>query len=178
VLQVAAQLDAAGYMEVGLDPRPLSWLAPAGSPWIAGTLGGGAWAVPPTGTDVIGLGIGAMSRIGDCVVESLADADAWAAAIDAGLLPVWRGCVLHTEERLRIDIIEEWLRRGEIPIDAIERRYGIEFAGHFSTALQRLSGYAADGLASIDSRAVRATSQGRLLLRIMAECFDHHPPRP
>lgn len=178
VLQAAARLDAAGYSEVGLDPRPLSWLAPAGSQWIAGTLGGGDWAVPPTGADVIGLGIGAMSRIGDCVVESLADADAWAAAIDAGLLPVWRGCVLDTEERLRIDIVEEWLRRGEIPIDAIERRYGIGFAGHFSTALQRLSGYAAEGLASIDSRAVRATSQGRLLVRIMAECFDHHPPRP
>jgi len=177
-LQFAARLDAAGYTQVGLDPRPLSGLAPAASPWLAGTLGDGTWPVAPVGVDVIGLGIGGVGRVGDCVVQSLTDAGAWAAAIDAGLLPVWRGCVLDTEERLRIDIVEEWLRSGAISIAAVERRYGIGFAGHFSAALQRLAGYAADGLASIDSQAVRATSQGRLLLRIMAECFDNHPLRP
>lgn len=177
-LQLALRLDAAGYREVGLDPRPLSWLTAVGSQWFAGTLGNGHWPTPPVGADLIGLGVGAVSRIGDCVAESHADTDAWAAALDAGLLPVWRGCVLDTEERLRVDVIEEWLRTGGISIDAIERRYDIGFAQHFDAALQRLSGYVADGLASIDAQSVRATSQGRLLLRIMAECFDSpHPHR-
>jgi len=174
-LHFTARLEAAGYAQVGLDPRPLSWVTAAGTQWIAGVLGE-PWPLPPVGVDVLGLGIGALSRIGDCIAESHHDSDAWAADIDAGLLPVWRGCVLTAEEHLRVEVIEEWLRTGEVSIARIERRYGITFSGHFAAALQRLSAYAADGMASVDAQVVRATSQGRRLLRIMAECFDIHPP--
>ena len=42
-------------------------------------------------TDVIGLGVGALSLIGDCLSLTCRTVAAWRAALDAGRLPVSRG---------------------------------------------------------------------------------------
>jgi oxygen-independent coproporphyrinogen-3 oxidase len=64
--------------------------------------------------------------------------------------------------------------RGEIDIPAIEDRHGIHFLEYFHTDLLRLSDLAADGLVETSETRITATSRGRLLLRIIAACFDHY----
>lgn len=174
---LAAAMHAGGYRDIGLDPRPLAWLE-EGASCIAGVTAPAATRVSGQEVDLIGLGPGARARIGDAIYENLVDPDDWAAAIDAGRLPIWRGLTLDTESRLRTDVLGQWLRSGEIDTDAIARRYGIVFGQHFADALARLEPLAREGLVSCAPGYVRATSRGRLMLRIMAQCFALPAPHP
>ena len=47
-------------------------------------------------------------------------------------------------------------------------------ATYFSDALERLRPLAEDGLATVSGERVAATPPGRLLLRIIAMCFDRY----
>lgn len=171
---IAGAMDAGGYRDIGLDARPLAWLAADGAriAGVADAHGAGAQPRPGDDVDLIGLGAGARSHIGDAVSENFPDPDAWRAAIDEGRLPIWRGLTLDADARLRADVLGQWLRSGEIRFDGVERRHGIAFTDYFADALERLGLYAQQGLANCAPGYVRATSQGRLMLRIMARCFD------
>jgi coproporphyrinogen III oxidase-like Fe-S oxidoreductase len=45
------------------------------------------------GSDLIGFGLGAISRVGNTVVQNFEDMESYEDAIAADRLPVWRGCV-------------------------------------------------------------------------------------
>ena len=129
--------------------------------------------------DLIGLGVSAISHIGDSYSQNPRDLPAWEAAIDNGRLPVWRGMMLWADDVLRADLIQQLMCRSEMDIAALEARHGIHFATYFEEDLQRLQSLAADGLVTIEATRIRATARGRLLLRIIAACFDRylHQPR-
>ena len=50
----------------------------------------------------------------------------------------------------------------------------IDFGAYFSESLARLKPLQDDGLVELDEGGLRATSRGRLLLRIIAMCFDRY----
>ncbi|TLZ05376.1 MAG: coproporphyrinogen III oxidase,oxygen-independent [Gammaproteobacteria bacterium] len=87
-----------------------------------------------------------------------------------------RGLELGTDDLLRADAIQQLMCRGEIDIEAIERRHGIDFGVYFAAALQRLRPLVEDGLATASRTLIRATPRGRLLLRVIAMCFDRYLP--
>ncbi|MGE0582318.1 MAG: hypothetical protein AB7P31_09355 [Steroidobacteraceae bacterium] len=174
---LAAALAQAGYADIGLDPRPLPWIDPAGPPLLNGIARDGRWRRPEPDVDVIGLGAGALSRIRDSVCQNHLELGAWEAALDAAGLPVWRGLLLEAEDRLRMDVAGELLRTGEIGVAHVEQRFAIDFNDHFERELQALAALPA-GLVDRSPNVLRATSQGRLMLRIMAECFDIPGQRP
>ena len=66
----------------------------------------------------------------------------------------------------------------EIDILALEDRHGIDFAATFADDLARLRPLVADGLVEVGPRRIVATSRGRLLLRIIAACFDRYLHMP
>ena len=68
--------------------------------------------------------------------------------------------------------------QGEIPVSALERRYAIDFDDYFRDALKRLQPLIDDGLVRLEAGRILATSQGRLLLRNIAMCFDRYLDRP
>jgi len=178
---LAAALHAGGYRDIGLDTRPLAWLLEddvriGGIAEAVLAAAHAARRIPGEDVDLVSFGIGARSRIGDAVSENLADPDAWSAAVDAGRLPIWRGITLDAGARLRAHVAGQWLRTGEIQVEGIEHRHGIVFSEYFADSLERLRPHQADGLVSCAPWYVRATSRGRLMLRIMARCFD--PPAP
>src|SRR5690606_31378196 len=127
-------------------------------------------------TDLVGLGVSAISRIADSFSQNHRDLPAWEAALDAGKLPVWRGLALSGEDQLRNEVIQQLMCRGEIGVGSIERRFGIDFADHFADALARLDALREDGLVEVEAALIRATARGRLLLRIIAMCFDAYLP--
>lgn len=174
---VAAALAEAGYIDIGLDPRPLPWIDPGGAPQLSGITRECRWHDFEADVDLIGLGVGAVSRISDSVCQNLPDVGPWGAALDAASLPVWRGLRLATDDRLRMDLIGEFLRTGEVAVDVFEQRHGIDFTSYFSRELRALDALPA-GLIDRSPGRLRATSQGRLMLRIMAACFDQPGPRP
>jgi oxygen-independent coproporphyrinogen-3 oxidase len=116
----------------------------------------------------------AVSHIGDSYSQNGRDLPIWETAIDQGRLPVWRGRHLDLDDVVRANIIQRLMCHGEIDIAAIERRHEIDFWTYFADALARLRPLAADGLVTLDEKRIVVTSRGRLLLRIIAMCFDRY----
>lgn len=124
--------------------------------------------------DLIGLGMSAISHIGDSFSQAPRDLASWEISVDQGHVPVWRGLQMSADDVIRADVIQQLMCQGEIDIDRIEHRYDIRFADYFANAAARLQGLAADGLVTLNEHRLSATSRGRLLLRIIAMCFDHY----
>jgi oxygen-independent coproporphyrinogen-3 oxidase len=124
--------------------------------------------------DLIGLGVSAISHIGDSFSQNPRDLPAWEIAVDGGRLPVWRGLELNHDDRVRADVIQQLMCHGGIDMEAIERRHEIVFADYFQEALARLEPLIEDGLVTREPHRILATSRGRLLLRIIAMCFDNY----
>ena len=179
LLQLAiAKLSAAGYVHIGMDHFAL----PDDDLAIARAQGGlhrNFMGYTTHGDcDLVGLGVSAISHVGDTFSQNPRDLPSWEIAIDGGKLPTWRGLRLDADDVLRADLIQQLMCRAEIDIVALEDRHGIDFAATFADDLVRLQPLVADGLVEIDPRRIAASSRGRLLLRIIAACFDRYLHAP
>jgi oxygen-independent coproporphyrinogen-3 oxidase len=125
-----------------------------------------------TGCDLIGLGVSAVSHVGESFSQNFRELRKWEAAIGAGRLPVWRGLALSDDDRVRAAVIGQLMCQGRIDVDAIEECFGIDFLAYFGASLARLESHVADGLVVIGDRGITVTPAGRLLLRSIAMCFD------
>jgi oxygen-independent coproporphyrinogen-3 oxidase len=85
---------------------------------------------------------------------------------------------LDEDDCLRADLIQQLMCQGEVPVAALERRYAIDFDRYFADALRKLKPLEADGLVRREPGRIRATTQGRLLLRNIAMCFDRYLDPP
>ena len=179
LLQLAiAKLSAAGYVHIGMDHFAL----PDDDLAIARAQGGlhrNFMGYTTHGDcDLVGLGVSAISHVGDTFSQNPRDLPSWEIAIDGGKLPTWRGLRLDADDVLRADLIQQLMCRAEIDIVALEDRHGIDFAATFADDLVRLQPLVADGLVEIDPCRIAASSRGRLLLRIIAACFDRYLHAP
>jgi len=128
--------------------------------------------------DLIGVGVSAISHIGDSFSQNLRDLKSWEAAVADGRLPVWRGLALTADDCVRGAVISQLMCQGAIDIPAIERRYHIDFGGYFGDALARLQPHVAEGLVRVESGRIATTPAGQLLLRSIAMCFDAYLHAP
>ena len=125
-------------------------------------------------SDLVGLGVSAISHIGASFSQNPRDLPSWEMAIDAGRLPVWRGMYMDEDDVIRADLIQALMCHGALDCRAFEQRHMIDFGAYFSESLARLKPLQDDGLVELDEGGLRATSRGRLLLRIIAMCFDRY----
>jgi oxygen-independent coproporphyrinogen-3 oxidase len=125
-------------------------------------------------SDLIGLGVSAISHIADTYSQNPRDLASWQTAIDGGHPPVFRGMQLCEDDQLRAELIQQLMCQGEIPIHALERRYAIDFNQYFARSLERMQPLVDDGLVQREPRRIVVTRQGRLLLRNVAMCFDRY----
>ncbi len=128
--------------------------------------------------DLVGLGMSAISHVGDSFSQNARDLPGWEAAIDNGRLAVARGRHLDFDDMLRADVIQQLMCLGRIDVAAVEARYALDFRSYFSDAYARLTPLSDDGLVTIGRSRIEATSRGRLLLRIIAMCFDRYLNEP
>ncbi len=128
--------------------------------------------------DLLGLGVSAISHVGRSFSQNLRELPRWAAALEAGRLPVWRGLEQTTDDCIRADVIGQLMCQGRIDIAAVGQRHQIDFQRYFADALGQLEPHRCDGLVRLDPEHVSVTPAGRLLLRSLAMCFDAYlrPP--
>ncbi|HTL14546.1 MAG TPA: oxygen-independent coproporphyrinogen III oxidase, partial [Thermomonas sp.] len=179
LLQLAIEaLTAAGYVYVGMDHFAL----PDDELALAQERGGlhrnFMGYTTHADSDLVGLGVSAISHIGDSFSQNPRDLPSWQAALDEGRLPVFRGMRLDEDDQLRADLIQSLMCQGEVPVAALERRYAIDFRSYFAEALARLRPLQDDGLVRVEGDRITATSRGRLLLRNIAMCFDRYLDQP
>lgn len=169
-------LTAAGYVYIGMDhfalPDDELALAQANGGLHRNFMGYTTHA----DSDLIGLGVSAISHIGNSFSQNPRDIPSWEAALDADRLPVFRGMWMDEDDQLRADLIQTLMCQAQIPVDALQRRYDIDFGEYFADAMQRLQPLQDDGLVRIEPQRISATARGRLLLRNIAMCFDRYLP--
>src|SRR5690606_32759354 len=108
LLQLAIEkLSAAGYAYIGMDHFAL----PGDDLALAQARGGlhrnFMGYTTHAECDLIGVGVSAISHVGDCFAQNPRDLPSWEAAIDAGRLPTWRGLQLEEDDVLRADLIQQ-----------------------------------------------------------------------
>lgn len=164
LLELAVErLTHAGYVRVGMDR-----FARAGSGERQDT------GVVDSDGDLIGLGVGAVSRAGDSYAQNYKDLTAYSAAIDAGRLPIARGLVLSADDRLRADVITQLRSRLMLNVAATATRYGIDFWDYFARERAVLEPMARDGLVDVDHARMTVLPRGRLLARSICMVFDRY----
>ena len=175
LLQLAiAKLTAAGYLYIGMDhfALPEDELARAQA---NGTLHRNFMGYTThADSDLIGLGVSAISHIGNTFSQNPRDLLSWENALDAGRFPVWRGMCMDEDDELRGAVIQSLMCHGCIDRREIETRFDLDFAGYFAAELEQLAQLQADGLVTLDPTHIRATPRGRLLVRVIAACFDRY----
>ena len=179
LLQVAIErLTAAGYCYIGLDHFALPGddlsVALAAGSLQRNFMGYTTHAE----SDLIGLGASSISHIGDSYSQNFRDLPPWESAVDQGRLPIARGLLLEEDDVIRAQVIQQLMCRGLIDRAQIETRFAIDFDLYFAESLARLLPLAAEGLVTFDGSRIVATSRGRLMLRIIAMCFDRYLATP
>ena len=179
LLQLAiARLSDAGYVYIGMDHFALPDDDLATAQARGGLHRNFMGYTTHADSDLVGLGVSAISHIGNSFSQNPRELPGWEIALDEGRLPVFRGMRLSEDDQLRADLIQVLMCQDEVPVAALERRYGIEFETYFADSLSRLEPLVADGLVRLAPGRITVTSRGRLLLRNIAMCFDRYLDQP
>lgn len=125
-------------------------------------------------TDLVGMGVSAIGKVGSSFVQNRKDIRDWQAAIDDNELPVWRGLGLSAEDRLRREVILAIMCQGFVDFADFESKFGIDFEEHFALELESLKPLEKDGLVDLSERSFDVTPTGLLLLRVIGMKFDEY----
>ncbi|MGA7779801.1 MAG: oxygen-independent coproporphyrinogen III oxidase [Paraburkholderia sp.] len=171
---VVERLTSAGYVYIGMDhfalPSDELAIAQAQRTLHRNFQGYSTRAE----CDLIGFGASSIGKVGDVYAQNAKDLPGYAAAIDAGRLAITRGVRLTADDRLRRDIITQLMCNLELRFDEFEAANGIRFAQTFASELERLRGFADDGLLSIGADKLEVLTPGRMLVRNIAMVFDQY----
>jgi oxygen-independent coproporphyrinogen-3 oxidase len=126
--------------------------------------------------DLLGLGPGAIGKLLPYHVQNEGELAHYLDALDRGRLPLKRGLRLSVEEQLRGAVIQALIGQLEVPFDAINAAYLVDFKQHFAAELARLQPFERVGAVDITDEWISVTPRGRLLLPAIAGVFagaDH-----
>ncbi|HET6604569.1 MAG TPA: oxygen-independent coproporphyrinogen III oxidase [Xanthomonadaceae bacterium] len=179
LLELAVErLGAAGYVYIGMDHFALPGDELARAQHHGALHRNFMGYTTHADCDLIGMGVSAISRIGDAYAQNHKDLPHYQAALDAGELPIARGLALSADDIVRADLIDELMCNAAVDIVAFEDRHAIDFHDYFASSLAQVQPLVQDGLVTIEPGRIEATARGRLLLRIIAMCFDHYLEQP
>ena len=168
------RLGAAGYRYIGMDHFALPEDDLARSQATGGLHRNFMGYTTHAECTLIAAGVSAISHLGASYSQNFRDLRTWAAALDAGRLPIWRGLTLDADDLLRAEIIQDLMCTGGFDIARLERRHGIAFREYFAESLSRLEPLVVDGLVTVAPERIRVSPRGRLLVRAVAMCFDRY----
>lgn len=166
------QLTAAGYRYIGMDhfALPDDELAIAQE---ESTLQRNFQGYTTHGhCDLIGLGVSAISQIGDLYCQNSSDLTQYQNALAGAQLATSRGLVCNTDDRLRREVIQQLICNFSLKFEDIEKAFNIDFRGYFNELWPDLQEMADDGLIQLSAEAITVLPAGRLLVRSVCMIFD------
>ncbi len=126
------QLAAAGYRYIGMDhfALPDDELASAQED---GTLQRNFQGYTTHGhCDLVGLGVSAISQIGDLYSQNSSDINDYQTSLDNGQLAIRRGLHCNSDDRVRRAVIQQLICHFELAFEDIETEFGIDFRSYFA----------------------------------------------
>ncbi len=124
--------------------------------------------------DLIGLGVSAISQIGDLYCQNQTDLAAYQESLSQGQLATQRGLRCSADDRLRRSVIQSLMCTFHLDIGALERAHGVDFRSYFASAWPALEQMAGDGLLTLSPSEIKVLPAGRLLIRVICMQFDHY----
>ncbi len=166
------QLTAAGYRYIGMDhfALPDDELAIAQE---EGTLQRNFQGYTTHGhCDLVGLGVSAISQIGDLYCQNSSDLAQYQDTLAAGQLATQRGVLCSQDDRLRRAVIQQLICHFRLDFDSFEQCNAIDFRGYFKAQWPALQSMHRDGLIRLDDHGIQVLPAGRLLVRSVCMVFD------
>ena len=166
------QLTAAGYRYIGMDhfALPDDELAIAQE---ESTLQRNFQGYTTHGhCDLIGLGVSAISQIGDLYCQNSSDLNDYQNSLTLSQLATSRGLICNQDDRIRRAVIQQLICHFELKFETIEQAFTLDFRGYFKDLWPALEGMAKDGLISLDAQGITVLPAGRLLVRSVCMVFD------
>jgi len=170
------KLTAAGYVYIGMDhfARATDELAVAQK---QGALQRNFQGYSTrAGADIYAFGMSSISQVNGAYWQNHKELPAYYAALEAGQLPLARGCLLTEEDRLRRAVIMQIMCNLGVDYAEMSRRAGAAFTDHFAKELASLGDLEADGLLRREPERLVVTELGRLFIRNIAMRFDAYLP--
>lgn len=130
------------------------------------------------GSDILGFGMSAISQTDHAYWQNTKELPAYAESVQAGQLPVVRGCRLSEDDRVRRAVIMEIMCNLGLDYAKLDRELGngIRTRERFGPEIDGLSDMEADGLLRRTAGGIDITDLGRLLVRNIAMRFDAYLP--
>jgi oxygen-independent coproporphyrinogen-3 oxidase len=122
--------------------------------------------------DLLGLGVSAISQMGDFYLQNERELSAYYALLDDGKFPVTRGCRVTDDDKLRRHVIMGLISDLRLDIGECNREFNIDFHAVFAPELRALQPMVDDGLLEIAESDIRITRRGRPFLRNICMPFD------
>lgn len=122
--------------------------------------------------DLIGLGVSAISQIGDLYCQNNSDLNQYQNALASAQLATSRGLLCNADDRVRRAVIQQLICNLSLEFVQIERAFNIDFQGYFGELWPQLQAMAKDGLIELDSERITVLPAGRLLVRSVCMVFD------
>ena len=170
--QTIVSLTDAGYQFIGMDhfARPDDELAVAQRD---GVLHRNFQGYTTQGdTDLLGMGVSAISMIGDSYAQNQKELKAYYQQVDETGNALWRGIELTRDDCIRRDVIKALICHFRLDFRSIENQWELSFNDYFAEDLKLLKPLANDGLVEINELSIEVTAKGRLLIRNICMCFD------
>lgn len=170
--QTIQSLTQAGYQFIGMDhfARPDDELAIAQR---EGVLHRNFQGYTTQGdTDLLGLGVSAISMLGDCYAQNQKELKLYYQQVDEKGDALWRGLALTRDDCIRRDVIKALICNFQLTFADIEKAWDLDFRAYFTEDLALLKPLAQDRLVEINEQGIRVTAKGRLLIRNICMCFD------
>jgi oxygen-independent coproporphyrinogen-3 oxidase len=126
------------------------------------------------GADLYGMGVSAISAIGDAYAQNRREVPAYQGAVAARGVATMRGYRLSADDRLRRAVIGRLLCHAVIPKREVETEFVIDFDEYFAPELEQLDDCRAEGLVTLTPDEIRVTPLGRIFIRNLAMPFDRY----
>lgn len=122
--------------------------------------------------DLLGLGVSAISQIGNCYAQNQKDIKKYYGDIEAHNSALWKGVGLNEDDFIRRKVIKQIICHFELDFSMIEAQWDLKFEEYFAEDLQLLQTFINDELVEYNDRSLKVTPKGELLIRNICMCFD------
>jgi oxygen-independent coproporphyrinogen III oxidase len=164
----------AGYEPIGMDhfalPEDELAVAAAEGRLYRNFMG---YTVMPA-SDMLGLGISGIGEVRHGFFQNEKKLSTYYEALDAGRLPVARGYLLDTDDRIRQYVIQQIMCNFRIRKADVAERFGVDFDDYLAESLARLDDVRDAGFVELADDELRVTPPGRVFVRNVCMAFDRY----
>jgi oxygen-independent coproporphyrinogen-3 oxidase len=173
--QAHKYLSKAGYVAIGLDhfAKPTDTLYEA---LQQGTLNRNFQGYVTESTDILGLGVSAISQIEKVFVQNSTDLKDYETSANATGNAHAKGCQLTEDDLIRRYVISELMCNLHIDKPEFFNLFGIVFDDYFADELNSLLDYQEDGIVQLGKDNITIPEDCRLFARNICSCFDAYLP--